>query len=207
MAIVRSGLLGGFSGKIAGIVGGKWKDKQYARGYVVPANPNTPNQQAKRLRFKTAALFGMSILGGVLQPYMDWCTRSMSAFNWFIKTNIAIFVDTPTWTNIKVCAGSLFSAAIGDISNYSQTITIPFDTGLGSNGLATDKVYCAIYDKLSGRTSFASEEVARSEGTINVTMAGATSTDVVVFLVTARRDKAGNVIKVGNSDAADYTLS
>ena len=207
MAIVRSGLLGGFSGKIAGIVGGKWKDKQYARGYVVPANPNTPKQQAKRLRFKTASVFGLSILGGILQPYMDWCTRSMSAFNWFIKTNIALFVDIPVYTSIKVASGSLFSAAIGTPSNSGQTVTVPFDMGLGSNGLASDKVYAGIYDKASGRTSFASAEVLRLAGAISVTMGGTTSTDVCIFLITARRDAAGNVVKVGNSDAMDYTLT
>jgi hypothetical protein len=45
MSKVNGGLLGTFSGKIGGMVGGSWKGIQYARGYVVPSNPNTDAQK------------------------------------------------------------------------------------------------------------------------------------------------------------------
>ena len=41
MGIIQSGILSPVSGKVAGVVGGKWKDKAYLRAWVKPANPNS----------------------------------------------------------------------------------------------------------------------------------------------------------------------
>lgn len=206
MSKVLGGLLGSFSGKIAGIVGGRWKDVQYARAYVVPANPNTVPQQQKRLRFKLTALFALTVLGNVLQPYMDQFIRGMSAFNWFIRKNIALFVGTIDYAMVKLTEGSLFSAVIDTPSNVAQLITCTFETALGSNGLATDLVYACVYNPTTGRMSFASAEVLRSAGTIDVQLPADVATDVTVYLMTVRRDDKNNIIKVSSSEAVNYTL-
>lgn len=206
MAKVLGGLLGGFSGKIGGLVGGKWKDTQYARAYVVPSNPNTVNQQETRTRFKLCALMAMSVLGTILQPYMDTMVRGMSAFNWFVKTNIALFVDPINFALVSVTKGSLFPAAITNVDNTSEVMTVNFNTGLGSNGLASDLVYAVVYDNTIGRAIAASAEVLRSASVIQVTLPADYTADQTVFLVTCRRDLTDNVIKVSDSQAAAWTM-
>lgn len=53
MAKIREGILGGLSGKVGTVVGGRWRDVDYIRSkpaYV--RNPNTEGQQRQRARFK-----------------------------------------------------------------------------------------------------------------------------------------------------------
>ena len=207
MAVLRGGLLGNSSGKVAGIVTGQWKDKNYARAYVVPSNPNTAAQQAKRTRFKLCALFGMSIVGNILQPYMDTFLRSMSGFNWFIKTNIALFVGTITYSNIIVTKGSLFAAAVGSLTSGAGVIHAAFSAALGSNGLASDKVYACLYHHTTGRMFFASAEVLRSAATIDIPFTAGLTGAFTVYIITARRNTVSLVVTaVSQSSAADITI-
>lgn len=58
MAKIRSGILGGISGKIGNIVGGRWRGIDYIR--TKPANvknPNTEAQQRHRMRFTLITQF------------------------------------------------------------------------------------------------------------------------------------------------------
>jgi hypothetical protein len=208
MARLTGGLLGTSSGKIAGIVTGRWKNIQYARAYVVPAFTESDSQIAYRLRFKLTALFAIAILGNVLQPYMDKWIRGMSAFNWFIKTNIALFVDVIDYTMVKLTHGTLFAAAIGTVTNVEEVVTIPFSMALGSNGLATDLVYACVYIPATGRMAFAEAEVLRSTGTIDVALPVGTTGDVFAYAVTLRRDEdTDEVTKVSDSSSAAKTLA
>jgi len=208
MAKVLAGILGSFAGKVAGVVGGRWKNIQYVRAYVIPANPDTASQQAKRLRFKLAALFGMSILAGALQPYMDPFVRGMSAFNWFIKKNIALFVAPVNYLLVQVSAGPLYPAPIDLLTPAGTNIAVTFGLGLGANGLATDKVFALAYNETTGRTSQAAAEVNRSVGTINVIVSDGLPADTIdVFVITCRRDVAGNIISVGNSAVDSCNLA
>lgn len=58
MAKLRSGILGGISGKVGNVVGGRWRGIDYIR--TKPAqvkNPNTEAQQKQRMRFKLVIQF------------------------------------------------------------------------------------------------------------------------------------------------------
>lgn len=58
MAKLRSGILGGISGKVGNVVGGRWRGIDYIR--TKPAqvkNPNTEAQQNQRMRFKLVIQF------------------------------------------------------------------------------------------------------------------------------------------------------
>jgi hypothetical protein len=208
MAKVFAGILGSFAGKVAGVVGGRWKNIQYVRAYVIPANPDTDAQQAKRLRFKLAALFGMSILAGALQPYMDPFVRGMSAFNWFIKKNIALFVAPVNYLLVQVTSGPLYPAPINLLTPAGVDVAVTFGAGLGANGLATDKVFAIGYNETTGRCSQAAAEVARSTGAIDVIISDGLPADTIdIFLITCRRDPAGNITSVGNSAVASCNLA
>jgi hypothetical protein len=206
MSVVRGGFLGGFSGKVAGAVGARWKDKQYIRAYVIPANPNTPAQQAQRLLFKYCALFAQGILGAILQSYMDIFLRGMSAWNWFIKQNVSYFGSPVMYSSIQVTHGTLFPATVTGPSNTGGTVIIPFDTAIGSNGMLSDFVYAAVYNEATQRFSLAGAEVTRSSGAISVVTDGTAGNVMHVYLVTCRRDMANVVVKVSDSDYATVTM-
>ena len=50
-------LSGGFYGKLGAMVGQRWKNKRTIRTYVVPKNPNTPEQKRNRNNFAGAVQF------------------------------------------------------------------------------------------------------------------------------------------------------
>lgn len=50
-------LSGGFYGKLGAMVGQRWKNKRTIRTYVVPKNPNTPEQKRNRNSFAGAVQF------------------------------------------------------------------------------------------------------------------------------------------------------
>lgn len=208
MAKLQGGLLGSVSGKVAGLVAFSWKNIQAVRAYVKPANPQTDAQTANRTQFKDCSMFGLLILGAILQEYMDTFIRGMSAYNWFIKQNKDVFDDDPDYTTVQMTHGTLFPAAISGTSNVSNTVTITFATALGSNGLATDKVYACVYSEATGGMSFAEAEVLRSAGTIDVVMPAGASGDYDAYLVTLRRDADTDAVtKVGDSQAANDTIA
>ena len=50
-------LSGGFYGKLGAMVGQRWKNKRTIRTYVIPRNPNTPEQKRNRTNFAGAVQF------------------------------------------------------------------------------------------------------------------------------------------------------
>ena len=50
-------LSGGFYGKLGAMVGQRWKNKRTIRTYVIPKNPNTPEQKRNRNNFAGAVQF------------------------------------------------------------------------------------------------------------------------------------------------------
>ena len=92
--ILHNGILGKGTKKIGNIVGANWKNKNYVRSYVIPANPNSDLQKAQRARFKSNVEFVKGILGQIIQPYVDPFQRAMSGYNYFIKQNIMQFEDS-----------------------------------------------------------------------------------------------------------------
>jgi hypothetical protein len=205
MAKVKAGLLGHFSGKIGGAVGGQWKNVSYARAYVKPANPNTDAQKAKRSRFKLCALFCQGIVGLILNSYMDPFLRGMSGYNWALKTNIALFPDLADVTLAKICHGPLFPAVPSVALDTVGVCAITFATGIGPNGKTTDLVYACVYNNTTGVWTFAPAEVLRSAGTISVTMDTETEMDKTAFLVTCRRNASTAVTLVSDSQSIPVT--
>jgi hypothetical protein len=170
MGVIQSGILSKVSGKVAGVVGGSWKDKAYLRSYVIPANPNTAAQQTQRTKMSDAVNFCKTLVGPVFNAYTDPFQKKMSGFNFFVKRNIDEFDGSPTWANIKITEGKLFgvgtSAATYNIGSGLITITYYPDTG--NNGSASDKIYACAYYTSEGYWYFPAAETIRSGGTITM---------------------------------------
>ena len=89
MAKIKSGILSKVQGKVAGVVGATWKGKNYLRELVKPGNPNTPAQQLQRGKMSTAVKASRTFLAPVLTRFVSKFVKDMSAYNWFVKQNIA----------------------------------------------------------------------------------------------------------------------
>jgi hypothetical protein len=170
MAVLRQGILGSCEGKVAGVVGARWKDKNYVRGYSIPANPNTAAQQTQRALMATAVYWAKLLVGPVLNVYWDPFVRSMSGFNFWIKTNILKMTTPPDWPNVYMCGGPLWPALIvsATYSDVTDDVTIVFNTANGSNGAATDKIFALVVNGTGLQVYFCAATVNRSVGTIVV---------------------------------------
>lgn len=185
MAKLRSGILGNIRGKVAGVVGGQWKNINYVREYVKPANPNTVAQQTQRTKMSDAVAFCKSLVGPVFNAYTDVFQKAMSGFNRFIKTNIAFFDGDVDYSEIVVTAGKLHVPGTVSAVYYvaGELLEMIFDESLGNNGLLTDKIYCAVYHEPTGIWYFPPAEVNRDASTVEIVVPnGLTSEDFHCYL-------------------------
>jgi len=203
MAILRAGVLGGIRGKVAGVVGGQWKDKHYIREYVKPINPNTTAQATQRLKFKQISECLQFIVGPVGQQYMDPMLKSMSAWNWLIKKNMSCAGDPINYTALQVTQGNLWNpiSMQNNADSATDQAVITFTTELGNGGLASDKIYAVAIGETTKIWGFAAAEVLRSSGTITVPVQ-LTSGEACSCYVFASRYVGSQVVAVANSTNA-----
>jgi hypothetical protein len=92
MGIIKQGILGGFSGKVANIIGTSWKGIAVIKSMPLSvSNPQTVGQVAQRTAMSRIVAFCGLILGNVIKPLMDRFAVRMSGFNSFVQSNIAYF--------------------------------------------------------------------------------------------------------------------
>lgn len=199
MGKILSGILSKVSGKVAGVVGGSWKDVAYLRAYVKPANPNTAAQQVQRTKFSDCVDFAKPLVGPVFNAYTDKFQKSMSGFNFFIKRNIAEFDGSVDYSALKVTEGPLSAVSVTSAQYITDTITISFTANPGNNGLDTDKVYALAYHTVSGLFYFAAAETTRVGSSIDVVvLSGQTASQYVTYTLTAQ--EVNNVLeRIANS--------
>jgi hypothetical protein len=169
--ILHSGILGKGTKKIGNVVGANWKNRNYVRSFVIPANPNSDLQKVQRALMTSSVAFAKAILGQVLQPYVDPFQRGMSGYNYFIKKNIKLFTDPPSFDDVKVTWGQLFAAKIAtcqfQISPYTQ-VAIGFYNDNGVNGKQTDGVSGFLWDKTTGIAYFPAADALRSTSLLDI---------------------------------------
>lgn len=206
MGKINNGILGAVSGKVAGVVGGRWKDKAYLRAYTIPANPNTAAQQVQRTKFSATVNFAKPLVGQVFNSFTDKFQKSMSGFNFFIKRNIALFIEPPTWGSIKITEGPLFRPVITSITSVEAVVTINFATDLGNTGLADDQINAVVYNRETGVFFFPGAAVNRSVGAIDITVADASDEDMVSGYVFAAQSISGVLDSISDSDIGGHQM-
>lgn len=114
MAIIKAGILSKVSGKVAGVVGGTWKGKNYLRELVKPANPNTPAQRSQRGKMAFVVASARQLVGDVLNPFLNKFCKTMSGYNYYCRENIKRIGGTPlAFTQAPVLSfGTLPTGAI-----------------------------------------------------------------------------------------------
>lgn len=152
MAVIKQGILGGFSGKIANVVGSSWKGIAVMKARPLSvANPKTAAQVAQRSKFSYAVAFAITILSEVIKPLWDRFASQMSGYNDFIQSNIDLFTGaspTPA-ADLIISKGKMDSTSIAtavyDMSGQELTVTWVDDSGEGYK-LAEDVPFVVVVD-------------------------------------------------------------
>lgn len=208
MAKLRSGILGNIRGKVAGVVGGQFKDVNYIREYVKPANPNTAAQQAQRSKMADCVAFCKTLVGPIFNEYTDKFQKSMSGFNFFIKQHIAEFDGSPDFSNIKLSEGKLSPVAnlAATYNTANGAVAISWDQNLGNNGLAGDDVFWCLYNETTGIWYFADGVMGRDDEADSQTIdTGLTATDFHAWALCAQINASDIVLMISDTDYAAVT--
>lgn len=177
-AVIRRGILGGFSNKIGNIVGTSWKGIAVMKSLPLSvANPRTTGQVNTRTKFKTASQLGSVLLSNIIKPLWDRFAQEESGFNAFVKENFdacladgTIDIDLLVTSKGKMTATPITSI-VADAS--SNNVVITWGTALiDQYQLSTDLAYVATYDVDTNKWHFNTGVVLRSAGTITVSAPG-----------------------------------
>jgi hypothetical protein len=147
MGKINSGILGGFSGKVGPVVGGKWKSIDYMRSYVIPANPNTPAQQTVRTKFSALIVYAKAVLTSLIHTYWDPFHSDMSGFNAFVSKNYhELGTGNVIDSSCVMSQGSLEPlSSLVSATIVGTDVDVVWSSVIQGNGLATDKVACVYY--------------------------------------------------------------
>lgn len=194
MGIIRRGILGGFSGKVANIVGSSWKGIAVMRSLPLSvANPRTPRQVAQRDKFSLMSKFASQLLSVWIKPLWDRGAQQMSGYNAFVKENIDAMVlnDVVRPTFGIMSRGVLGATQVVPSSIAGSVQTLTWGTAL-SNSLqsATDLAYIVLVEDRTGAVlGHSSGLVPRSAGTASVTFDSPSGEETVfAFLAFANAD-------------------
>ena len=170
MGVIKQGLLGGFSGKVANVVGTSWKGIAVMKALPLSvANPRTAAQVAQRNKMAGCVAMLQPILSQVIKPLNDRFAGKMSGFNYALQASIAAFddngsLDDPVLFKISRAANKaqLIDAIAAEAKITKLKCTWTSDAGKGY-ALATDNCYLVGYCVDTG--SFAvSTSAIRSAG-------------------------------------------
>lgn len=203
MGVLKQGILGGFSGKVANVVGSSWKGIAVIKALPLSvANPNTASQQLYRNRIKMSCLFALNILTNTIKPCWDRFAMRMSGINAFVKANRTFFsvAGLVTPASLVISTGKMASTTITAVTTANGTKTVKIDwvddSGSGYK-LATDEVYAVIYEattkEVVGYTNPA-PATRRDAATVTVSFTANNTTGHHVHCYLAFRRADGTVV-------------
>jgi len=155
MGIIKRGLLGGFSGKVANIVGSSWKGIAVMKSLPLSvANPRTAGQVAQRNRFKGVVGWASILLASICKPLWDRFAQQQSGYNAFVSANVDSFTiaGVPLPNAIIISRGSLTGVDIQSLGASAATAQITMviqDNSTVGNASATDELYLVAYHPAS----------------------------------------------------------
>lgn len=181
MAIIKQGILGGFSNKVGSVVGAGWKGIATMRSLPQSvANPRTTAQVANRSTFAQLAVLGSGILPTIIQPLWNRWAKKMSGYNEWLSVNkklldklgsVVDFVPQAVFAN-----GDLSANATAGTISQTGVVNLTFSTELvNAHDAATDEAYVVIAIKPLGSEQLNEGKVfgfatgvTRSTGTLSV---------------------------------------
>lgn len=209
MGKISQGILGGFSGKVGNVVGGKWKGVDYMRVKASNVtNPKTEGQLAQRGKFQTVL--------GFLQPNIEFVkagfkneASKMTEFNCAMSYNLknAVTGDHPDYSidysKALLSKGTLATAAGTAIaSTESGKVNFTWsDNSTDYNANGTDKAMLLVYIPTLQQAIAVTDGEARTVGSIDINLPAnfvGQSVECFIAFKTADGTKVSNSVYIGS---------
>lgn len=152
MAIIKKGILGGFSNKVGNVVGSSWKGISTMRSLPASYNDaNSESQQKQRTAFSYYSELGSELLTSFIRPVLDPQAKRMSGYNLFVKQNLDAVAngsvnfeeDTPIFSTGRLCETYLLSA---EFHQDSSVLFLEWESNVNcALGEENDSVYAFVF--------------------------------------------------------------
>ena len=199
MGIIKRGILGGFSNKVANVVGSSWKGINTMRSLPLSvANPRTTAQVTNRNSFTYFSKLGSDVLSSIVQPLLNRDAKYMSGYNKFIKCNKLVYDEGGLngWKTAPVISDGVLSATItsatATVGQTNITVTAPA-TLANAKDSATDKMFVCVIEYPTADTDLANAKaygiggsIARSAGSISIPVQSITAGRTYVVMLAYR---------------------
>ena len=199
MGGIKRGILGGFSNKVANVVGSSWKGINTMRALPLSvANPRTSAQVENRSSFSYFSKIGSDVLSTIVQPLLNRDAKYMSGYNKFIKLNKLAYDlgGLDGWAQNPVISDGVLSATItsatATVGQTNIVVTAP-TTLANAKDSATDKIFACVIEYPTADTDLANAKaygiggsVARSAGSISVPVTAITAGHTYVVMLAYR---------------------
>ena len=171
MGKIGRGILGGVSGKVANIVGSRWKGIDYIRAKPLSvANPRTLLQVNQRTKFALVLRFLQPNLNFVKIGYKNYAVKK-SQFNSAMSylLNNAIIGVSPDFEidySMALLSRGNLSTALNPVFDLTTPGQVEFswdDNSTDGNANATDKVMVVAYNPLKGESIYLTEGAIRTD--------------------------------------------
>lgn len=213
MGKIGRGILGGVSGKLANIVGARWKGIDYIRAKPQSvANPRTQLQVNQRTKFALVLRFLQPNLNFVKIGYKNFAVKK-SQFNSamsFILNN-AITGNYPDYL-IDYTVALLSRGNLATALNPQFAVSIPGqvkftweDNSTNGNAQATDKAMVVVYNPAKGESVYITEGATRADLTQTVIIPSNYSGDDIEMFISfknAEETQLSNSIYIGSGTAS-----
>lgn len=200
MGRIKQGILGGFSGKVANVVGSSWKGTAVVKSRPLSvANPKTAAQMNQRNSMATIVFVSRQMLVTVIKPLWDRFAQGMSGYNAFVSRNIQYFTagNISDYSSIVISQGKMAATEIINTTmNVARTqLTITFDTALTDPYmLSIDNMYAVAIDESNANTYTQVANTERSTGQILINFKEALPANYTLHLYLAARRQDGTIV-------------
>jgi hypothetical protein len=212
MGKIAQGILGGFSGKVGTVVGGRWKNIDYIRAKPISvANPRTPGQVNQRNRFAITLEYLQPNLGFIQKGYKAYAvgkTEFNAAMSYVLNNAIAgtapnFSVD---YSLALLSRGSLPGVLNGatDLATAGQVTFSWDDNSTGINANPTDQAMVLVYNPSKKESIAILDGADRTTGTQVVTIPDGYAGDTVelfMAFVTPNGNQVSNSVYLGSGTA------
>lgn len=213
MGKIGRGILGGVSGKVANVVGSRWKGIDYIRAKPQSvANPRTLSQVNQRTKFSLVLRFLQPNLNFIRIGYKNYAVKKSqfnSAMSYVLNNAITgVSPDFEIDYSLALLTRGNLSGALNPIFDLTTPGQVEFswdDNSTEGNALATDKVMVVVYNPTKGESVYLTEGAARTDLSQIVNIPNSYSGDEVhmfISFMNFEETQLSNSIYIGSGTAS-----
>jgi len=201
MAKLSSGILGGISGTVGNVVGGRWRGIDYIRSKPANVkNPNTEAQQAQRKRFKLVIAFLKRIRPLIRAGFRNGA-RNQTFFNRAMSVNLREAVSG-AFPNLELdpqllvfAQGELPGARSPQMdASAAGVITLTWNNNGGSGGASDqDGAMALLYNEDTQEVIYSLNGAGRQDELLDIAIPAEWSGDTVAAHIAFRSEDAPEV--------------